>query len=149
MREIDFIKQSSVVSQTTKPFLLGVSGGSGSGKTFFSENLVRQLTKCYSENICEIVYQDNFYIDQSQRFDSDGGSVNFDHPDSIDFLLLAEHLKILKAGNATEIPTYDFVSHKRKKETIKILPKTVIIVDGILIFHPENIRSLFDDLIFF
>lgn len=149
MREIDFIKQSSVVSQTTKPFLVGVSGGSGSGKTFFSENLVRQLTKCYSENICEIVYQDNFYIDQSQRFDSDGGSVNFDHPDSIDFLLLAEHLKILKAGNATEIPTYDFVSHKRKKETIKILPKKVIIVDGILIFHPENIRSLFDDLIFF
>lgn len=131
------------------PFLLGVAGGSGSGKTFFSEALVKELQKMCGSNICEIVYQDNFYIDQSHRFDCDGGAVNFDHPDSIDFKLLAEHLKKLKSGIATEIPTYDFSTHKRKKETLLIFPKKIIIVEGILIFHSEIVRSLFDDLIFF
>jgi uridine kinase len=142
MREIDSIKPSST-------FLLGVAGGSGSGKTFFAEALVRELKILCGEDICEIVLQDNFYIDQSHRFDRDGGSVNFDHPDSIEFSLLAKHLKTLKAGLATEIPTYDFATHKRKSETIKIEPKKIIIVDGILIFNSEPVRILFDDLIFF
>jgi uridine kinase len=142
MPEIDSIKPSS-------SFLLGVAGGSGSGKTYFAEALVRELKSLLGEDICEIVLQDNFYIDQSHRFDHDGGRVNFDHPDSIEFSLLAEHLKTLKAGNSTEIPTYDFATHKRKLETIKIEPKKIIIVDGILIFNSEPVRCLFDDLIFF
>src|ERR1044071_4480314 len=99
MRVTGFTKQSS--------FLLGVAGGSGSGKTFFA----RALQKMLGPDICEIVYQDNFYIDQSGKFDFDGGSVNFDHPDSIDFALLAEKLKVLKAGNTVEIPIYDFATH--------------------------------------
>lgn len=145
MRETGFIKPSN----ENQPFLLGVAGGSGSGKTFFSEALVRKLEETTGQNFCEIVYQDNFYIDQSHRFDRDGGSVNFDHPDSIDFLLLAEHLKILKSGRVTEIPTYDFATHKRNTVTAQVLPKKIIIVDGILIFHSEAVRVLFDDLIFF
>lgn len=147
--ETDFIRPSNLPTQLNKPYLLGVAGGSGSGKTFFSEALVRELQKNCGRNICEIVYQDNFYIDQSQRFDYDGGAVNFDHPDSIDFLLLAEHLKILKTGIATEIPTYDFATHKRKATTLKVSPESIIIVDGILIFHAPEVRCLFDDLIFF
>ena len=145
MQEIGFIKPNS----QKNPFLLGIAGGSGSGKTFFAEALVRQLETMSGQNICEIVFQDNFYIDQSHLFDHDGGVVNFDHPDSIDFSLLARHLRILKSGTFTEVPTYDFTTHKRKKDTIKILPKNIIIVDGILIFHSEEVRSLFDDLIFF
>ena len=66
-------------------FILGVSGGSGSGKTYFARKLLETLP----ENACSLIYQDNFYIDQSSKFDYDGGSVNFDHPDSIDFSLLA------------------------------------------------------------
>jgi len=128
-----------------KPFLLGVAGGSGSGKTFFA----RELRRALGESVCELVYQDNFYIDQSKRFDFDGGSVNFDHPDAIDFPLLAERMGELKTGNAVEIPIYDFVTHSRKENTLRVEPKPVVLVDGILIFHCPELRILFDDLVFF
>jgi uridine kinase len=133
------------IKQDKKPFILGVAGGSGSGKTYFAKALLKQL----GPEACEIVYQDNFYFDQSSRFDYDGGSVNFDHPSSIDFNFLAACLTELKTGAPTKIPIYDFVTHSRKKETILIYPKPVIIVDGILIFHAENVRKQFDDLVFF
>ncbi len=132
-------------TKRSKPYILGVAGGSGSGKTYFARAVRDRLGESHSE----IVYQDNFYIDQSKRFDFDGGSVNFDHPDAIDFSLLAECLEELKSGEATRIPIYDFVTHSRKVEKIHIEPKPVIIVDGILIFHAEPVRELFDDLVFF
>lgn len=127
------------------PFILGVAGGSGSGKTYFARALVSRL----GQHFCEVVCQDNFYIDQSARFDGDGGSVNFDHPDSIDFRLLAKCLKELKTGNETMIPEYDFATHKRKSSQTRIPPKPVILVDGILIFHDPSVREIFDDLVFF
>src|SRR5665213_2372416 len=130
---------------SNSPFLLGVAGGSGSGKTYFARDLVRRL----GDDRCTIVYQDSFYIDQSKRFDFDGGSVNFDHPSSIDFDCLAQRLASLKSGKAAEIPIYDFATHQRKTETVQMAPKSVIIVDGILIFHAPQVRALFDDLIFF
>lgn len=145
MLETDFIKPNN--SQT--PFLLGVAGGSGSGKTYFSQALVKQMKAEFGENVCEVVYQDNFYIDQSNKFDHDGGSVNFDHPDSIDFNLLASCLKKLKTGAVTHIPIYDFATHKRQANTLSIQPAKIIIVDGILIFHSKVVRELFDDLVFF
>lgn len=131
--------------QNRAPYIIGVAGGSGSGKTYFAHALRQKL----GPQSCEIVFQDNFYIDQSARFDFDGGSVNFDHPDSIDFPALAGSLSILKTGNVAEIPIYDFATHKRKSETLRIDPKPVIIVDGILIFHTQDVRKYFDDLIFF
>lgn len=145
MPETDFIKQS----KANAPFILGVAGGSGSGKTYFSQALVEKLQKALGADVCEIVYQDNFYIDQSHRFDHDGGSVNFDHPDSIDFDLLAVCLKKIKAGQSTAIPTYDFATHKRQSENLQVEPRKIIIVDGILIFHHAGVREIFDDLIFF
>lgn len=134
-----FTKRSSL------PYLLGVSGGSGSGKTYFAEALVKKL----GAEVCEIVCQDNFYIDQSERFDRDGGAVNFDHPRSIDFELMANCLAELKRGRTTEIPIYDFVTHTRLREKIIVQPKPIIIVDGILIFHIGPVRDLFDHSIFF
>lgn len=128
-----------------RPYLIGVAGGSGSGKTFFARALRNRL----GADRCEIVYQDNFYIDQSHRFDHDGGSVNFDHPESIDFPLLAERLALLKQGAPIEIPVYDFSTHKRRVETWPVQPLPVVIVDGILIFHDEPVRLLFDELLFF
>src|SRR5665213_3832070 len=98
---------------SNSPFLLGVAGGSGSGKTYFARDLVRRL----GDDRCTIVYQDSFYIDQSRRFDYDGGSVNFDHPSSIDFSCLAERLTQLKAGLRAELPVYDFATHKRLERT--------------------------------
>ena len=131
------IKQNNV-------FLLGVAGGSGSGKTYFARNL-----KSHLKDDCEIVFQDNFYIDQSNKFDFDGGSINFDHPDSIDFKTLAQCLKVLKSGSSVEIPIYDFATHKRLKKTLNVGAKKIIIVDGILIFHVKEVRDLFDEMVFF
>lgn len=132
-----FIKQNNV-------FILGVAGGSGSGKTYFAQELKNALG-----DHATIVYQDNFYIDQSHRFDHDGGSVNFDHPESLDLKLLAQCLRELKTGAPTNIPIYDFKTHTRKQETLLIRPTAIIIVDGILIFHPDYLRLQFDEMIFF
>jgi uridine kinase len=135
----------TVSTKRNKPYILGVAGGSGSGKTYFARALQKQL----GEENCALVFQDNFYFDHSKKFDFDGGSVNFDHPDAIDFKLLESCLTELKSGKPTEIPIYDFVTHSRKPEKIFVERKPIIIVDGILIFHPPPVRALFDDLVFF
>lgn len=132
-------------SQNNRPYIIGVAGGSGSGKTYFA----REVQKRLGEHNCDIVYQDNFYIDQSKKFDFDGGSVNFDHPNSIDAILLSQHLAELKSGQPTQIPIYDFKTHSRLTQTLHIQPLPIIIVDGILIFHWEEVRAQFDDLVFF
>lgn len=128
-----------------RPHIIGVAGGSGSGKTHFAKELQQAL----GEENCSILYQDNYYIDQSSRFDGDGGSVNFDHPEALDFALLAQGLRILKAGISLNVPIYDFVTHSRRKETLLSQPKKVIIVDGILILHSQEVRAELDEAIFF
>lgn len=133
----DFIKQN-------KTFILGVAGGSGSGKTYFAKELKEALG-----DHATIVYQDNFYIDQSSKFDHDGGSVNFDHPESLDLKLLAKCLGELKNGSHTKIPIYDFKTHSRQNEVLHIEATKIVIVDGILIFHPDYLRAQFDEMIFF
>ncbi len=132
------------------PFLLGVAGGSGSGKTFFAKALQNLFSQPgHQLERVELVYQDNFYFDQSAKFDFDGGSVNFDHPEAIDFSSLALHLKELKSGLVTQIPIYDFVTHKRRTETLTVKPTKLVIVDGILIFHKPEVRELLDEMIYF
>lgn len=127
------------------PYIIGVAGGSGSGKTYFA----RELQKILGDDLSAIVYQDNYYIDQSHRFDGDGGSVNFDHPESLDFDLLAKDLAKLKKGESIDVPIYDFATHTRKKETLKYQPKKIILVDGILILDSHVVRSQLDEAVFF
>lgn len=124
--------------------ILAVAGGSGSGKTTFARALNRGLPPDRSA----ILAQDHYYIDQSDRFDGDGGSVNFDHPSSIDFELLATHLKELKQGRPIEIPQYDFKTHKRLDKTVTLTPKRLIIVDGILLLSQKNIRDAVCDSVY-
>lgn len=138
-------KKWQIISMQHKISILGVCGGSGSGKTFFANALRNKL----SHSAADIIYQDNFYFDQSAKFDFDGGSVNFDHPDAIDADLLAKAITKIKTGLVADIPIYDFSLHKRKQEVIRMNPRQLIIVDGILIFHYPQVRQLFDDLIFF
>lgn len=129
----------------TKPYIIGVAGGSGSGKTYFA----RELQRILGDNCCTILYQDNYYIDQSHRFDGDGGSVNFDHPSSLDFDLLAIGLSELKLGKSIEVPLYEFATHKRLNKTITCTPTKVILVDGILILDSSVVRAQLDEAIFF
>lgn len=138
---------STKLSRTLSPHIIGIAGGSGSGKTYFAKALKAELNR--RDRVCEIIYQDSYYIDQSEKFDFDGGSVNFDHPSSLDFNLLAQHLRALKAGQPVSVPIYDFVTHSRKSETEKVSPLPIILVDGILVFDPPFLREVFDERVFF
>lgn len=119
--------------------IVGVAGGSGSGKTTFARRLREKL----GESECCVLGQDSYYFDQSKRFDHDGGAVNFDHPDSIDFNLLAKHISELKKGKSVNVPIYDFATHSRSSDGDTLNPRRLIFVDGILIFsQPQVVEEL-------
>lgn len=132
------------INRKNHSLILGIAGGSGSGKTYFANS----LRKLIGDDHCVVISQDNYYIDQSKNFDFDGGSVNFDHPDSIDFHLLSQHISEIKNGHRIEVPIYDFKTHKRVSNTISVAPRKFILVDGILILTHEKLRSLFDESVF-
>ncbi|HAG91783.1 MAG TPA: uridine kinase [Bdellovibrionales bacterium] len=127
-------------SSPSSILLIGVAGGSGSGKTTFARMLQAHL----GEDFCTTLAQDSYYRDLSEQFDRDGGKVNFDHPDAIEFSLLARHLKDLKEGRSIDVPRYDFASHKRLLEVTYFDPRPVVIVDGILINTQEEVRTALD-----
>lgn len=127
-----------------EPWVIAIAGGSGSGKT----TLAKEILKSLGEDKCVIIGQDNYYFDQSAKFDRDGGAVNFDHPDALEFTLLAEQLKQLKQGLAVNIPVYDFATHKRFTKTVHIEPHPIVIVDGTLILSQNILLPLFDESIF-
>ncbi len=124
--------------------IIGIAGGTGSGKTTVVEQIVEQLP---ASEVC-IISQDSYYKDTSDMTYEERVKINFDHPNSIDFDLLVSHLEELRKGESFEQPTYSFVEHNRMEETITTHPRKVVIVEGILILtHPE-IRELFDIKIF-
>lgn len=128
----------------SRAFILGVSGGSCSGKT----TLARALTELLGAERCALIYQDSYYIDQSHRFREDGGEVNFDHPDSLEFSLLAKHLDELRGGRSVEVPIYDFVTHTRSGRTQTLASRPVVIVDGTLILSQPAVRERLDASVF-
>lgn len=125
-------------------FIIAVAGGSGSGKTTFARRLLARFEDESLRDKIGLVSQDSYYIDQSGSFDGDGGSVNFDHPGSLDFDLLADHLRDFKEGKNIEIPSYDFSTHSRQEETTSLLAKPLLILDGTMILSQEQLRPLFD-----
>jgi uridine kinase len=127
-----------------KSLLVGVSGGSGSGKTTFS----KLLSEALGPDHCALLAQDSYYIDQSAHFRGDGENVNFDHPSALDFPLLAHHLAQLKQGQDIQVPIYDFVTHTRRAETTRMDSRPVILLDGTLILSQPPIRSLLDYSLF-
>lgn len=124
--------------------LIGVAGGSGSGKTTVANNLV----KAFKVEDAALVEQDAYYKELTNMTIEEKAKVNFDHPDSIEFDLLKKHLEALKNGMSIDRPIYDFTTHSRKEGTVKINPSKIIIVEGILIFAVPEIRDLFDVKIF-
>ena len=124
--------------------IIGIAGGSGSGKT----TVVRALTEQLKEKVV-VIPQDSYYKDSSHLPMEERQKVNFDHPDSIDFDLLIKHLKELKKGHSVEQPVYSYITCSRSStETVTVLPAEVIIVEGILIFCCAELRKQMDIKIF-
>ena len=124
--------------------IIGIAGGSGSGKT----TVVKALTDQLKERVV-VIPQDSYYKDSSHLPMEERQKGNFDHPDSIDFDLLVRHLKELKAGRSIEQPVYSYITCSRSKtETITVNPAEVIIVEGILIFCCAELRNQMDIKIF-
>lgn len=124
--------------------MIGVAGGSGSGKT----TLAQELVQVFGDELSCLVMQDSFYVDQSARFDGDGGSVNFDHPSSLDFELLEDQLRSLRQGASVEVPHYDFATHRRLSRTTRLEARPLVVVDGTLILDSALVRPLFDVAVF-
>jgi len=126
-----------------KSLLIGVSGGSGSGKTFLANKI---LEKYLNKSL--IIEQDAYYKDLSNSKLNKRKSNNFDHPSSIEIKLLEKHIKTLLNGQAINKPIYDFSKHIRKKNFVIIKPQPIIILEGILIYHFKQLLNLFSLKIF-
>ncbi len=124
--------------------IIGIAGGSGSGKTTVVNKIVNDLDASRVTVIC----QDNYYNDNKDLTLEQRRKINFDHPNAIEFPLLIKHLRELKEGRAIEMPTYSFVESTRMAETIHVEPHDVIIVEGILVLTIPELRDLMDIKVF-
>lgn len=122
--------------------VIGICGGSGSGKT----TIVRKISELVSDFV--FLPQDNYYKSAEYISNSNITAFNFDHPDAFDNNLIIEHLSALKHGKSIEMPTYDFVHHRRKEETVHVAPRKLVIFEGIMIFTNKAVRDLIDLKIF-
>ena len=125
------------------PMLIGIAGGTGSGKSTFAERLLALFP-----NDITVISYDNYYKPQDHLEFEERIKTNYDCPDALDTDLLVKHLRALHEGQAVDVPNYDFKIHTRKSELSRLEPSPVIIVDGILTFHDERLREMFDIKIF-
>jgi len=124
--------------------IIGIAGGTGSGKT----TVVNQILNELPADEVTVISQDSYYNENSNLSYKERTKINFDHPKAIDFDLLVSHLKALKKGEIVEQPIYSFVTHNRTSDTLVTHPRKVIIVEGILIFNNKELLDLFDIKIF-
>ncbi|TCP22953.1 uridine kinase [Tenacibaculum skagerrakense] len=125
-------------------FIIGIAGGTGSGKTTVVNQIINELPP---DEVC-VISQDSYYNATNNLTYDQRSKINFDHPRAIDFELLVDHLNKLKRAEIIEQPVYSFVTHNRTKDTIKTHPRKVIIVEGILIFNNKELRDLCDIKVF-
>jgi uridine kinase len=124
--------------------ILGIAGGTGSGKTTVVNQIINELPK----NEVTIISQDSYYNRTDDLTFAERCEINFDHPNAIDFQLLIDHIKKLKQGKEIEQPIYSFETHNRINETLKTYAKKVLIVEGILIYTNKEVRDLIDIKVF-
>lgn len=129
---------------SSKPFIIGVAGGTGSGKT----TVVRNIIKFIAPEKVLTISHDDYYRDQTHLPFEEREKTNYDHPNSLETELLIQHIKELSEGKSVRKPLYDFSQHTRSSETEEVQPTRVIIVEGILLFECKNLRNLFDLKVF-
>ncbi len=127
----------------SRPLIIGIAGGSGSGKT----TVARAITETLDLDAV-LIDADAYYCDLAHLSLEERKQVNFDHPDALDIPLLAEHLASLAKWQSIEKPTYDLATHTRTTRTVMVEPRDVVLVDGILIFADSRLRPLFDIKVF-
>ena len=127
-----------------KPLVIGVAGGSGSGKT----TVVREIIRNIGRNHVTVIHHDSYYRDVKEMPYEDRVKINYDHPDSLETSLLIRHINQLNGGQSVEVPVYDFTAHLRAEETERMDPRKVIIVDGLLILWDRDLRELMDIKVF-
>ena len=131
-------------AESRRPTVIGVAGGTGSGKT----TIVREILKELDPDNVLVIQHDSYYRDRSHLPSGERANVNYDHPDALETSLLIEHLRQLLASAPANIPIYDFVTHTRKPESQQVKPCRVIVVEGILILADAALRELFDIKVF-
>ena len=127
-----------------RPLVVGIAGGTGSGKT----TVANKLAHAMPDGRCASIEHDAYYKDQSHLPLDERARVNYDHPSSLDSALLAEHLRELRAGRGVDVPMYDFTNHTRRADTRRVEPAPLIVVEGILVFVDVALRELMDVKIF-
>jgi uridine kinase len=124
----------------SQPLIIGIAGGTGSGKTTVTYKILERLDM----NKVTVIQHDSYYKDITIFKDKSPETINFDHPDALETSLLIEHLQKLKRGDTIHQPLYDFKTYTRSTETVTVQPRNIIIVEGILIFVDRLLRKLMD-----
>ena len=127
-----------------QPFLVGVAGGTGSGKT----TVARRIAAAVPAGLVNVVEHDNYYVDRPDLSYEERCGLNFDHPASLETSLMIEQLRAIKKGQRVQVPLYDFKVHRRSAETREVGPTPIVVVEGILIFAEPELRDALDLKIF-
>ena len=126
------------------PIVIGVAGGSGSGKT----TVVRRIVDSLGDRQVTVLEHDRYYRDRNDLRLEERAALNYDHPDALETDLLVDHVRVLRAGRSIEVPVYDFARHARQSNTETVAPRRAIIVEGILIYTDAPLRALMDVKVF-
>jgi len=129
---------------TQQTFVIGVAGGSGSGKT----TVVRRIVESIGDDQVTVLEHDRYYRDRNDLRLEERAALNYDHPDSLETDLLVRHVEALRGGEAVNVPVYDFARHARQPDTRTVSPRRALIVEGILIYTDAALRRLMDVKVF-
>ncbi len=127
-----------------KPFVIGVAGGSGSGKS----TVTREVLASIGPELVAVVMQDDYYLDQTHMSPDERYKTNYDHPDAFDWPLMMAHVQALRRGEAIEMPEYDFSLHNRSSKTITVKPAPVIVIEGLFALYDADLRKMMSLKIF-
>lgn len=122
-----------------KPYIIGIAGGSGSGKSTFAQ----RIKEAFPDQV-SLISCDNYYLPHDELTLEERANLNYDAPYSLEFDLMVCHLEALKSGQAVQCPVYDFTRHTRSNAVTEIAPRPIILIDGILIFHDPALRACMD-----